>query len=66
VGSRARGCQFLLDDHEVVRRGGHDLRSAEPDMEVIGGASTVEQALGRVSALRPDVVVLDGRLRTAT
>jgi two-component system response regulator DevR len=53
---------FLLDDHEVVRRGVHDLLDAEPDLEVIGEAGTVEQALIRVPALRPDVAVLDVRL----
>ncbi len=36
---------FLLDDHEVVRRGVHDLLDAEPDLTVIGEAGTAEQAL---------------------
>ncbi|MFF4351275.1 response regulator [Streptomyces sp. NPDC001530] len=53
---------FLLDDHEVVRRGLHDLIDAEPDMEVVGEAGTSEQALVRGPALRPDVAVLDVRL----
>ncbi|WP_030166760.1 response regulator [Streptomyces sp. NRRL S-813] len=53
---------FLLDDHEVVRRGVHDLLNDEPDIEVVGEAATVEQALVRVPALRPDVAVLDVRL----
>ncbi|MFI8458029.1 response regulator [Kitasatospora sp. NPDC085464] len=53
---------FLLDDHEVVRRGVHDLLDAEPDFRVIGEAATVEQALARVPALRPDVAILDMRL----
>jgi DNA-binding NarL/FixJ family response regulator len=53
---------FLLDDHEVVRRGVHDLLDAEPDLTVIGEASTAEQALVRVPALRPQVAVLDVRL----
>ncbi|WP_267241847.1 response regulator [Streptomyces sp. PR69] len=53
---------FLLDDHEVVRRGVHDLLDAEPDMTVVGEAATAEQALARVPALRPDVAVLDVRL----
>src|SRR5690349_12132042 len=53
---------FLLDDHEVVRRGVHDLLNDEPDIEVIGEAGTVEQALVRVPALRPQVAVLDVRL----
>ncbi|MEV8550181.1 response regulator transcription factor [Streptomyces glaucescens] len=53
---------FLLDDHEVVRRGVHDLLDDEDDIEVVGEAGTVEQALARVPALRPDVAVLDVRL----
>ncbi|GAA3502674.1 response regulator [Streptomyces albogriseolus] len=53
---------FLLDDHEVVRRGVHDLLNDEPDITVVGEAATVEQALIRVPALRPDVAVLDVRL----
>ncbi|QFG21278.1 response regulator transcription factor [Actinomadura sp. WMMB 499] len=53
---------FLLDDHEVVRRGVSALLSAEDDIEVVGEAGTMEQALARVPAARPDVAVLDVRL----
>ncbi|MEU4067005.1 response regulator transcription factor [Streptomyces wedmorensis] len=53
---------FLVDDHEVVRRGLRDLIDDEPDMEVVGEASTADQALARGPALRPDVAVLDVRL----
>ncbi|GES29799.1 response regulator transcription factor [Streptomyces angustmyceticus] len=53
---------FLLDDHEVVRRGVQDLLDAEPDIEVVGDAGTADHALARVPALRPDVAVLDVRL----
>ncbi|MCX3288903.1 response regulator [Streptomyces nigra] len=53
---------FLLDDHEVVRRGVHDLLNDEPDITVVGEAANVEQALVRVPALRPQVAVLDVRL----
>ncbi|MBT2411038.1 response regulator transcription factor [Streptomyces sp. ISL-12] len=53
---------FLLDDHEVVRRGVHDLLDDEPDITVVGEAATVAQALVRVPALRPHVAVLDVRL----
>lgn len=53
---------FLLDDHEVVRRGVRDLLDDEADITVVGEAGTVEQALVRVPALRPDVAVLDVRL----
>jgi two-component system response regulator DevR len=47
---------FLLDDHEVVRRGLSDLMDSEPDTSVVGD---VEHALARGPALRPDVAVLD-------
>ncbi|MEU5538793.1 response regulator transcription factor [Streptomyces sp. NPDC020362] len=53
---------FLLDDHEVVRRGLTDLLDAEPDICVVGDADTAEHALARGPALRPDVAVLDVRL----
>lgn len=61
-GSKAPVGVFLLDDHEVVRRGVHDLLSAEPDLTIVGEAATAEQALVRVPALRPQVAVLDVRL----
>ncbi|MFF7648885.1 response regulator [Streptomyces sp. NPDC007983] len=53
---------FLLDDHEVVRRGVRELLAAEPDMEVVGEAGTAADALARILATRPDVAVLDIRL----
>jgi DNA-binding NarL/FixJ family response regulator len=53
---------FLLDDHEIVRRGVKDMLEAEPDIVVIGEAGTAESALARIPALRPDVAVLDVRL----
>ncbi|MFI6559406.1 response regulator [Streptomyces sp. NPDC050534] len=53
---------FLLDDHEVVRRGVRDLLDDEPDITVVGEASTAGQAMVRVPALRPQVAVLDVRL----
>ncbi|MEV7890099.1 response regulator [Streptomyces sp. NPDC002817] len=53
---------FLLDDHEVVRRGLTDLLDSEPDISVVGDAGTVEHALARGPALRPHVAVLDVRL----
>ncbi|MEU6665921.1 response regulator transcription factor [Streptomyces sp. NPDC046727] len=53
---------FLLDDHEVVRRGLADLLDAEPDISVVGDADTAEHALVRGPALRPHVAVLDVRL----
>jgi two-component system, NarL family, response regulator DevR len=53
---------FLLDDHEVVRRGVADLLEAEPDIEVVGEAESAAAAARRIPALRPDVAILDARL----
>ncbi len=53
---------FLVDDHEIVRRGVAAVINAESDLRVIGEASTVRQALGRIAATLPDVAVLDVRL----
>ena len=53
---------FLLDDHEIVRRGVKDMLEAEGDIKVIGEAGTASSALARIPALRPDVAVLDVRL----
>ena len=53
---------FLVDDHEVVRRGVRDMLEAEDDFEVVGEAGTVEEALYRIPATSPDVAVLDVRL----
>ncbi len=53
---------FLLDDHEVVRRGVRDLLEAAGDLTVVGEASTADEALRRIPAVRPDVAVLDVRL----
>ena len=53
---------FILDDHEVFRRGLRQLLGAEPDIDVVGEAGTAAAALARIPALRPDVAVLDVRL----
>ncbi|WP_344284737.1 response regulator transcription factor [Streptomyces hebeiensis] len=53
---------FLVDDHEVVRRGVHELLSGEDDIEVVGEAGTAADATARIPAARPDVAVLDVRL----
>ncbi|WP_446666349.1 response regulator [Flexivirga sp. B27] len=53
---------FLLDDHEVVRRGIRDLLSAEPDFTVVGEAGTAADALREIVISRPDVALLDVRL----
>ena len=53
---------FLLDDHEIVRRGVRDLLEDAGGIEVIGEASDAADAPGRVHALDPDVAVLDVRL----
>jgi two-component system, NarL family, response regulator DevR len=53
---------FLLDDHEVVRRGLADLLQAEGDIEVVGESASAVEAAHRAPALRPDVAILDARL----
>ena len=53
---------FLLDDHEIVRRGVRDLLETQPDFTVVGEAGTAESALALIPKLRPDVAVLDVRL----
>jgi two-component system, NarL family, response regulator DevR len=53
---------FLLDDHEVVRRGLRELLESEDDIEVVGEAGTAEEAINRIPPTRPDVAVLDVRL----
>jgi DNA-binding NarL/FixJ family response regulator len=53
---------FLLDDHEVVRRGIRDVLESEPDIIVVGEAGTAAEALARVPAVKPDVAILDVRL----
>jgi two-component system, NarL family, response regulator DevR len=53
---------FLLDDHEVVRRGLRELLESDGGLEVVGEAGTAEQALARIPPTRPDVAVLDVRL----
>ena len=53
---------FLLDDHEIVRRGIRKLLEAEPDLLVIGEAGSAAEAISRVPAARPDVAILDVRL----
>ncbi len=57
---------FLLDDHEVVRRGVRDLLESADDLEVVGEAGTAAEALHRVPATRPDVAILDVRLPDGT
>jgi len=57
---------FLLDDHEVVRRGIRELLEAEGDIEVVGESGLAQEAARRIPALRPDVAILDGRLPDGT
>jgi DNA-binding NarL/FixJ family response regulator len=53
---------YLLDDHEVVRRGIADLLSVSGDIEIVGESGSAVEAVHRIPALRPDVMVLDARL----
>ena len=53
---------FLLDDHEIVRRGVRELLEAVDDFEVVGEAGTAEEALARIPPTRPDVAIIDMRL----
>ncbi len=53
---------FLLDDHEIVRRGLVDLIDSTPDISVVGEAGTVADALHRIPAVHPHVAILDARL----
>ena len=53
---------FLLDDHEVVRRGIADLLTSQPGFAIVGEAGTAAEALNRIPAARPDVAILDARL----
>jgi two-component system response regulator DevR len=53
---------FLLDDHEIVRRGIADLLTGQPDLEIVGEAGTAAEAVRRIPATAPDVAILDARL----
>jgi two-component system response regulator DevR len=53
---------FLVDDHELVRRGLIELLQSQPDITVVGEAATVEQGRTRIAAVRPDVAILDVHL----
>ncbi|KAA1250623.1 response regulator transcription factor [Mycobacterium simiae] len=53
---------FLVDDHEVVRRGLADLLASDADLQIVGEAGSVSEAMARIPALQPDVAVLDVRL----
>jgi two-component system, NarL family, response regulator DevR len=53
---------FLVDDHEVVRRGLADLLASDSELQIIGDAGSVAEAMVRIPALKPDVAVLDVRL----
>jgi DNA-binding NarL/FixJ family response regulator len=62
TGKQDRISVFLVDDHEIFRRGIGALLATEPDIDVVGEAETESAALARMPALRPDVAVLDVRL----
>ncbi|WP_272902637.1 response regulator transcription factor [Nocardioides sp. WS12] len=53
---------YLLDDHEMIRRGIRDLLQSEGDIVVVGESDSAVEATSRIPALRPDVAILDARL----
>jgi len=53
---------YLLDDHEIVRRGLHELLESDDSISVVGESGSAVEATRRIPALRPDVAILDGRL----
>ena len=53
---------FLLDDHELVRRGVRTLLESEPGIEVVGESGSAVEGEERIAALRPRVAIVDGRL----
>lgn len=53
---------FLVDDHELVRRGLAALLASEDDIEIVGEAASASQARARIAATQPDVALLDVRL----
>ncbi|HVQ95041.1 MAG TPA: response regulator transcription factor [Mycobacteriales bacterium] len=57
---------FLMDDHDLIRRGLRDLLEAEPDITVVGEAGRATDAIRDISALRPDVAILDLRVPDGT
>ena len=57
---------FLLDDHEIVRRGLAELLNSSGRLEVVGESGSAVEAERRIPALRPDVAILDGRLPDGT
>ncbi|WP_134739337.1 response regulator transcription factor [Nocardioides sp. 503] len=65
-GERAAIRVFLLDDHEIVRRGIRELLESEGDIVVVGESGSAVEAASRIPALRPDVAILDGRLPDGT
>jgi DNA-binding NarL/FixJ family response regulator len=54
---------YLLDDHEIVRRGLRELLAATDDIVVVGESGLAEEAVRRIPALRPDVAIFDAQLR---
>jgi len=53
---------YLLDDHEIVRRGIKELLESQGDIVVVGESGLAADAARRIPAVRPDVAILDGRL----
>ncbi len=62
LGTAARVRVFLVDDHEIVRRGLRELLETVAEFEVVGEAGTAAEAMARIPATRPDVAIFDARL----
>ncbi len=63
-GEKERIKVYVLDDHELVRRGLHDLLPAEPDLQIVGESGSAVRATREIVDLAPDVAVLVGACRT--
>ena len=57
---------LVVDDHEIVRMGLMRFMEQYPDLEVVDGAASMEEALAKVERYRPDIVIMDIRLKQSS
>ena len=62
MSERARIRVYLLDDHELIRRGIKDLLEESGEIDVVGESGLAQEAAAQIPGLKPDVAILDGRL----